>query len=692
MKHFQFVLSLFLASITLIPGALATDIVTSRGDLARTGLNPYETILNPTNVQSSSFGLLYNQQVDGQIYAQPLYLTGQQITPTGGQPKVANVLYVATEHDSLYAFDADSGMLYWRTSLLQTGESPVQANGSNIACGDLVPEIGITSTPVIDRNAGPNGTLFVVAFSTNGISYFYRLHAIDLSTGRDLTGVGPVLIDPGTVSGTPPFNTFNPMRQRGRGGLLLLNGIIYTTWGSFCDNPPFAGWIISYYESNLSQAAVLNTNPNGLPVSIWLPDGSGNGIWQDGTAPAVDSNNKIYVLTGNGPFDTNLTGGFPTNQDFGDSALKLTSTLSVADYFTPFDQQATTAIDKDLGSGAAVVLPDIFDTGHNAHHLLVAAGKDTNLYLLDRDNLGKFNPSSNSQIYQELPGVLHAGTYSSAAFFNGSVYLGSQASSIEQFQFDNDPTHPQLQFVSSTSTQFGFPGATATISSDGTSNGVVWAIEVGSGSSTPAILHAYDATNLATELYNSSSLNIGAGVKFSVPTVCDGKVFVGTSNSIAAFGVQSATGSGIGKDFNGNGYADLVLENASSGGRAIWLLKSGVYSSAINLPTVSPTWHIAGVGDFLGNGQSDLVWEKVTGGHAIWILNNGVFQYAINLPTILAPWHIVGAGDFNGDGYADLVWENSITGGRVIWLLKSGVYSSAINLPTVSTQWHIVDH
>jgi outer membrane protein assembly factor BamB len=187
MKQFQFVLSLFLASIALISGAIATDIVTSRGDLARTGLNQNETILNPTNVHSSSFGLIYNEQVDGQVYAQPLYLTSQQITPTGGQPKVANVLYVATEHDSLYAFDADSGALYWKTSLLLTGESPVQANDPNIACGDLVPEIGITATAVIDRSAGPNGTIFVVAFSTDGSNYFHRLHAIDLSTGLSRT-------------------------------------------------------------------------------------------------------------------------------------------------------------------------------------------------------------------------------------------------------------------------------------------------------------------------------------------------------------------------------------------------------------------------------------------------------------------------------------------------------------------------
>jgi hypothetical protein len=538
MKRFRFLFALFLGCAAPVCSALATDILTNRGDNARTGLNATENLLTPSFVRSTSFGLVYNNPVDGQVYAQPLYVSNHQITPTGGRPKVANVLYVATEHDSLYAFDADTGVLYWKTSLLPTGESPVQANDPNIGCSDLAPEIGITATPVIDKSAGPNGTIFVVAFSTNGSGgYFNRLHAIDLAAGHDQLGIGPVLINP-APSGTSPFNTFNSTRQRGRAGLLLLNGIIYTSWGSYCDNSPYSGWIIAYYENSLSQAAVFDSNPNGSPPSSRLPDGSGNGIWQDGTAPAVDPNNNIYVLTGNGPFDTNLTGGFPTTSDYGDSALKLlTPSLSVSDYFTPFDEQTDAASDLDLGSGAAVVLPDISDTTGTIHHFLVAAGKDTTLYLLDRDNLGKFNSGGNL-IYQELDGGLPGGTYSSAAYFNGSVYLGSKGNSIQQFQFDftTYSTTPLLHSVSSTKTQFAFPGATATISSNGASSGIVWAIEQGSGSPPQAILHAYDATNLATELYNSGNLNIGGAVKFAVPTVCNGKVFVGTSNSIAAFG------------------------------------------------------------------------------------------------------------------------------------------------------------
>ena len=699
MKNLRLAVPLFLAVAALESGALATDILTNRGNIARTGLNFNETILNPTNVGSSSFGLLYNNPVDGEVYAQPLYVSNQQITPTGGQAKVANVLYVATEHDSLYAFDADTGTQYWKVSLLPTGESPVQANDPNINCTDLIPEIGITATPVIDRSAGTNGTLFVLSFSTNGTNYFHRLHAIDLSTGQDR--LTPMLIA-ASVTGTGPATTFIAQKQRDRPGLLLLNGIIYTAWSSFCDNPSYAGWIIGYHESDLSQAGVLNVDPNGKPPSNDLPDGSGNGIWQSGNGPAVDSNGNIYVATGNGPFDTNLTGGFPTNHDFGDTVLKLSATngLSVTDYFTPFDQFGSATADNDLGSGGPMVLPDIVDTNGTHHHLLVQAGKDANLYVLDRDNLGKFNSANNSQIYQELQGALPNGVWSSPAYFqdgsgNVFVYYGCHGDQpILQFKFDfSNPSKPLLgSNPAVTTAHFNFPGPTPTISANGTSNGILWACENNQHTPTQAVLHAWDATNVANELYNSSSLNIGTAVKFAVPTVCNGKVFVGTSNSIAAFGLntQPPPPPSVAKDFDSDGQADLVLENSVDGHRLIWLLHNGVPTgNTIDLGTVDPSWHIGGVGDFLGNGQSDLVFERTDGEHMIWILNNGTFQSTITLPVVSGGWHVVGAGDFNGDGKADLVWENSNSGRRVIWLMNNGVRTGTISLSTVSTVWHI---
>jgi len=534
MKRCRFVFALFLGCAALVCNALATDILTSRGNNARTGLNANETVLTMSLVSSSSFGLVYNNVVDGQVYAQPLYVSNQSIIVNGQSRKKNNLIYVATEHDSLYAFDADSGVKYWKTSLLLSGESPVSSEDLNST--DLQPEIGITATPVIDRSAGPNGTIFVVAMSKNATDFFYRLHAIDLSTGQDR--LTPVIIS-ASVTGTGPATTFVATQERNRAGLLLLNNVIYTAWGSFNDNPPYAGWIIGYNENNFSSTvAIFNTDPNGPTNDPTDPlGGSGNGVWQSGNGPAVDANNNIYVSTGNGPFDSLNQSGFPANGDFGDSVLKLTATggLAVSDYFTPSNQLSDRNTDRDLGSGGPMVL-DIVDTSGITHHLLSQAGKDSNLYLLDRDNLGKFH--SSNQIYQELDGILPSGVWSSPAYFNGSIYQGcgplGGAGPLLQLQFDfTNPNQPLLKSTpaSSTSIQFGYPGATPTISSNGTTNGIVWAYERNNGQ---AILHAYDATNLQTELFNSGS--IGGAVKFAVPTVCNGKVFVGTSNSIAFFG------------------------------------------------------------------------------------------------------------------------------------------------------------
>jgi outer membrane protein assembly factor BamB len=361
MKRFQFVAALFLVSTAVLnSSALAADILTNRGDNARTGLNPNETILTPANVSSSSFGLLYNQPVDGQVYAQPLYVSNQSVT-TNGQTIVANVLYVATEHDSLYAFNADTGAQLWQTSLLGAGESPVSYHDVG-DCNDLLPEIGITATPVVDRGAGPNGTIFVLAASENnaGTSFFHRLHAIDLSTGADR--INPTLIA-GAVSGAGPATTFVALQERSRAGLLLLNGSIYTAWASYCDITPYAGWIIAYDE-NLTQVAVFNTDPNGTPAN-GSTGSSGNSIWQSGNGPTADTGGNIYVAVANGPFD-------PTNKDFGDSVLKLSASLSVADYFTPFDQASDDTGNTDLGSGGPMVLPDIVDTNLVHHHLALA--------------------------------------------------------------------------------------------------------------------------------------------------------------------------------------------------------------------------------------------------------------------------------------------------------------------------------
>jgi hypothetical protein len=535
MKRYPLALVLFLNCAALVYNAHTTDILMNRGNLTRTGLNSTETVLTPALVSSSSFGPLYNNPVDGQVYAQVLYVSNQSIIVQGQSRKKHNVLYVATENDSLYAFDADSGVRYWKTSVAPAGETSVPSTDLNST--DLQPLIGITSTPVIDRSAGPNGTIFLVAMTKNATTLFYRIHAIDLATGQDR--LTPAIVS-ASVPGMGPADTFNPQFERNRAGLLLLNGIIYTCWASFNDNPPFSGWIIAYNENNLATVGIFNTDPNGNPSNTTDPLlGSGNGIWQAANGPSVDSEGHVFVATGNGPFDSLNSSGFPALGDYGDSVLKLNMTggISVFDYFTPFNQAASSDVDRDLASGGPMVL-DIAGRTGVVSKLLYQAGKDGNIYLLNRNSLGKFNPNNNNQIYQEIPNGVPNGVWSSPAYFNGSIYAGlgplGGTGPLIQLQFDfTNPESPLLRPTpaSSTQTQFGYPGATPTISSNGTTNGIVWAYERNNGQ---AILHAYDATNLQTELFNSGT--IGGAIKFAVPTVCNGKVFVGTSSSIAAFG------------------------------------------------------------------------------------------------------------------------------------------------------------
>ena len=504
--------------------------------MARTGLAAQETILTPANV--SGLKILFQTSLDGNVYAQPLCVTNQAVFKNGVLGK-ADVVFVATEHGSVYAIDAKTGATYWRVSLLDQGFSPIPVTDPKAKCAHIAPEESITATPVIDRNAGPHGQIFVVAmevvYSTTGIgNYNYKLHALDLATGKD--ALTPTIIS-ASVSGT--FNTtFVPIKERCRPGLLLLNGTLYFGFGAFCETKgKYSGWLLGYRESDLSQAAVFNDNPNGMPPGVtYLKNGSGGGIWQSGLGPSTDGT-YVYVEIGNGPFDTTLSGGFPANQDIGDSALKLSTTngLSVSDYFTPFNVVMENSSDADLGSGGMVILPDIVDTNGNHHQLAVAIGKDSNIYLLDRNNMGKFNASTNN-IYQEILQVNGHGSWSSIAYFNNSIYCAGRGTTLKRFQFDfSNPDKPVLNTTPAAQTKrtFAFPAFTPSISANGTANGIVWGYEL--FSTTIAVLHAYDATTLA-ELYNSDSL-LGPGVKFAIPTVCNGRVYVGTLNSLVAFGL-----------------------------------------------------------------------------------------------------------------------------------------------------------
>jgi len=516
---------LVLLASSAIPWAGAQDVLTYHNDNARTGQNLKETILTTSNVNVNTFGKLFVLSVDGKVDAQPLYLSAVTLPDA----TVHNVLFVATENDSLYAFDADRGASLWHVSMLKSGEVPSDDRG----CSQVTPEIGVTATPAIDRGSGPHGTIYVVAMSKDASSnYYQRLHALDVTTGAEEFS-GPV-----DVSATYPSNggtvTFDPKQYKERPGLLIMNGVVYTSWSSHCDIRPYTAWVISYAEGTLAQTSVLDITPNGSEGSVW----------QSGTGPAADANGNIYFLTANGTFDTTLNAqGFPVNGDYGNAFMKLSTTsnhLAVADYFNMFNTVSESNADEDLGSGGALVLPDMIDSLGVTRHLVVGAGKDRNIYLVDRDNMGKFNSSTNN-IYQQLNTPLGGSEYGMAAYFNDAIYYGAVSDNLKMFPLVT--ARLQTAPSSKTAITFTYPGATPSISANGARNGIVWATE----NTNPAVLHAYDATNLATELYNSNQAaagrdQFGAGNKFITPTIINGKVYVGTTNGVGVFGLLASVG------------------------------------------------------------------------------------------------------------------------------------------------------
>jgi hypothetical protein len=501
-----------------------TDVLTYHNDIARTGQNLAETTLTISNVTSAQFGKIGFYSVDGLVDAEPLYAQKLAVPGNGTH----NVLIVATEHGSVYAFDADSGAILWQVTTLKAGETTSDPRN----CSQVSPEIGVTSTPVIDRAQGPNGAVYVVAMSKDGSgNYHQRLHALDLALGTELFG-GPVDIQatyPGTGDSSNGTSVvFDPGNYKERAGLLLLNGVIYTGWASHCDIRPYTGWIMGYSETTLAQTSVLNVTPNGNEGAIWM---AGAGL-------AADTSGNIYFLDANGDFDTNLNAsGFPSDGDYGNAFMKLSTTgnqLAVADYFEMDNGVSESGSDTDLGSGGTIVLPDLSDGSGNTLHLAVGAGKDSNLYLVNRDSMGEFS-SNNNNIYQELAGALPGGVWAMPAYFNNTIYYGSVGSPIQAFTITNAKLSTSA--TSQTANSFGYPGATPSISANGTSNAIVWAVE----NTSPAVLHAYNATNL-NELYNSNQASggrdqFGPGNKYITPMIVNGKVFVGTTNGVAVFGL-----------------------------------------------------------------------------------------------------------------------------------------------------------
>ncbi len=505
-------------------------VSTYHNDKQRTGNNLLETTLTPSNVNSTQFGKLFSQPVDGFIYAQPLFVPNLSISG-----KTHNVVFVATMNDAVYAFDADSNTgsnssPLWKASFINP-PTVTTVPTSDVNCTDLIAnQIGIMGTPVIDT---ATNTLYVIARTKESGTYFQRLHALDITTGAEKNG-GPVVIQ-ATVAGTGEGSvngsiSFDAKIQNQRSALLRQNGDIYIAWASHCDNGAYHGWLMAYDKKTLVQEAAWLTTPNG----------SDGAIWESGSGPAGDPSSNIYFATGNGTFDAN-TGG----SDYGQSVVKLAppsgATFAVLDYFTPYNGPGLNSGDFDIGSGGVMLLPDQTKGPHL--HLLVQGDKVGNIYLINRDNMGHYNSQNNNQIVQYLAGV-ELGMWNSPAWWNNNVYFGASGDSLKAFSLNKTTGLLSTTPTSQTAKVFSYPGTTPSISANQTTNAILWALNNTTYKTTHgAVLHAYDATNLATELYNSnqnsSRDNPGPAVKFTVPTVANGKVYVGTQTQLSVFGLLS---------------------------------------------------------------------------------------------------------------------------------------------------------
>ena len=513
--------------------AAQVSVTTYHNDNARTGQNTAETSLTPANVNMNQFGKLFTTTLDGgYVYAQPLYMPGVQNIAGGTH----NVLYVATEHDSVFAIDADNGAVLWQQSFINAANGVTTASSGDVGCGDLVPEIGISSTPVID--SGTN-TIYVVAKTKENGNFFQRLHALDIVTGAEKFG------GPKVIAATAQGQTFSPLKQHNRPGLLLENGHVVIAWASHCDNGPYQGWVMSYAAGTLAQEGAFNTEGD-------TSNGFFGGIWMSGDGVAADANGNIFVATGNGDYRS-------ASGDWGDSILKLTGpaggTFTVADWFTPYNQSSLSGGDTDLGSGGLVLLPAL----PSGQQLLVQMGKEGKIYLVDRSNMGKYCPNdtppcngNDPNIVQEIPGATH-GIWGSPSYWNNNVYYGGgndggSPDNLMAFSFNaNGSGLLSTSPTSKSSNTFAFATGSPVVSANGNSNGIVWIVDDSTfGSSCGQALYAYDATNLATMLYNSNQAAgqrdvPGGAVKFSAPIVANGKVYVGSQGKVSAFGTITTT-------------------------------------------------------------------------------------------------------------------------------------------------------
>ncbi len=526
-------------SFTTLPTAPVVSVTTYHYDNARSGANTNEVLLTPSQVNTYNFGRLIKYVTDGYIYTQPLYVPGVNVPGLG----VRNVVYVASEHDTVYAFDADSnlganGGLLWKTNL---GISPLSANGEfgnryQSTFPDIVPDVGITGTPVIDP---ATGTLYVnvatreISGTTN---YIHRIHALNITNGTERS-YSPVVVS-GSVPGTGTDSvggvmTFNGKQANQRAALTLAGGILYVAYAGYADTDPYHGWLFGYNATNLTQVSIYNTTPNATTGAFGTHAAEG-GIWQGGHGLVVDASTNLFFITGNGSFSQNTNGG-----DYADSVMKMTTTngLAVADYFTPYNQLALANADTDLGSVGVVLLPDAVGNGTHPH-LLAAGGKSGTIYLLDRDNLGHFNAANDSQIVQSVIGAT-AQIWSSPAYWNNRLFYQPANAAMKGFSISNASINTTA--FATAGAAFGAYNGGPVVSANGTNNGIVWVIN-GAGGGATEVLYAYNATNLAT-LYNSSQLltrdNPGGGIKMITPTVANGKVYVGAQYALNIYGFNT---------------------------------------------------------------------------------------------------------------------------------------------------------
>ena len=527
------VLAVFLC---LFPAQLSAQVsvLTQRNDIARSGVNSSETTLTTANVNTTQFGRLFSYTVDGYVYAQPLYMPNVSISGKGTH----NVIFVVTEHDSVYALDADSNggsnaMPLWQITLLDAAHGAAfgatTVPNADVSTTDIVPEIGITSTPVIDPSSN---TIYVVGKTKESGTYVQRLHALDIATGAEKFG-GPVALA-ASVAGTGNGSSggvlnFDPLWENQRAGLLLLNGIVYMGFAAHGDNGPWHGWILGYNATTLQQTGAFCSTSNGTGSGTWM---SGAGLAADVTDPTNHPFGRMFIATGNGTFDA--TTPYTNSMDYGDDVINLDLTngvLTVKDSFTPFTQATLDETDGDLASGGVLLLPDQ-TTGPK--RLLVIVGKAGTIYIVNRDSMGGFSASTDN-VVQEVVGQI-GGVWGIPTYFNGSIYFWGTNDNMKAFSFVSGVM--STGHTSSSNEFSNFPGPTPVVSANGTTNGIVWAIQ---SDSTPEILRAYDPSNVNNIIYssdqNSGRDTPGNPIKFAVPTVANGKVYVPAQLQVSVYGL-----------------------------------------------------------------------------------------------------------------------------------------------------------